>query len=221
MAKGKTRLKASRPTIKLRPVGRKMGRRVISFLKLLCGQESDGKLSRSGFWNMTITISTIFLLVIAFFQLKEIKETTNAEFSHKIKNDLYTPGKLRLITLFDADVLQFKAAQDGVVWFELDTVLYNDLPSVDKNEKMVVKYNVFEVDELLQDFEDLSFYEKRGQITLEYIYDAYAYYIEMLWQNPEIKKYITWQRSQDHNGNSYIHLEHIFDRLKAKTDKEK
>jgi hypothetical protein len=214
----RTKIKEKR--INLNLLGNKFKKRCVDFLSFLSDKDASGNISRSSFWAMIATISAIFLLIIAYVQLKEIKETTNAEFSHKIKNDLYTQKKIQLISLFDADVICFKYNSEGVVWFELDTALYSEMPTTDIYVKIPTKFNVFEIDELLQDFEDLSFYEKKGQISLEYIYDAYAYYIEMLWENVEIRKYINWQRNQPHNGNSYINLEGIYNRLKSKTDKE-
>jgi hypothetical protein len=189
-------------------------------IHFLCGTDESGRLNRSSFWSMLSTVSTIVLLFIAYNQLHGINETTAAEFSHKIKNDLYTPQKIRLITLFDDKLLLFKSDSNGSVWYEIDTTEIQTGKKQTTADLQPQKVNIFQVDELLQDFEDLSFYEKRGQIKFEYIYDAYAYYIEMLWENPEMQKYIKWQRDQAHNSNSYSNLEKIYNRLKEQTDKE-
>jgi hypothetical protein len=191
------------------------------FLYFLCGTESAGKVNRTVFWTMLSTISTILLLLFAYFQLQEIKETTSAEFAHKIKNDLYTPENLRLISLFDDGLLLFKSDTDDYACFELDTVKYKKYHNLSNFQKVPINYDIFEVDELLQSFEDLSFYEKKHLIKIEYIYDAYAYYIESLWENPQIAKYIKWQRKIPHNSNSYYNLEQIYIRLKDITDGEK
>ena len=193
--------------------------KITNAVQYLCGVE-DGRINRTVFWSMLSTIVTITLLFLAFDQLHDVSETTSAEFAHKIKNDLYTPQNMRLISLFDNGALNFKSEANGDIWFALDTVRNKSFNCDDDCTKTPKKYSAFEIDELLQSFEDLSFYEKRGLLHIDYIYDAYAYYIEMLWQNPEIAKYIYWQRHQPHNSNSYINLEKIYKKLKAITDQE-
>jgi hypothetical protein len=190
-------------------------------LLFLCGKEQDGRINRSAVWTMISTVSTIVLLLVAYIQIHQVNETTSADFSNRFKNDLYTSENLQIISLFDDEVLVFKTSTDNYAWFELDSLSYKELPNVDQKTPVACKYDIFKIDQLLQNFEDLSFYEAQGQIRLEYIYDAYAFYIEMLWENKEMKKYIKWERSQPHNGNSYINLENIYNRLKLMTDEEK
>ena len=129
----------------------------IDLLKFLCGSE-NGKVNRSGLWTMIATISTVFLLLLAYVQFQDLNETTAAEFSHKIKEDLYNEKNMRLITLFDNEALVFRSTDEGEVWFELDTLAYFSLTSIESDDLPPLKYNVFDVDELLQAFEELSFY---------------------------------------------------------------
>jgi hypothetical protein len=193
---------------------------IINFFFSILGKENK-KLNPIIFWTMLSTISTIVLLIIAYTQLKNVNETTSADFSHKIKNDLFIPNNIRLLTLFDDDILNFKTDSNNNEWFELDTVKYKKLPAAFRLDNIALSYNIIEIDEFLQDFEDLSFYEKRGQTNIDYIYDHYAYYIEMLWENEEIKKYVVFQRAIPHFSNTYINFENIYRRLKDRTDKEK
>jgi hypothetical protein len=193
--------------------------KIDKILKFLCGSENR-HFSRSVFWTMLSTISTFILLVITIGQLREVKETTSADFSHKIKEDLFTPENVNLIALLDDSVLIFKSDSNNNAWFQIDTILNKKLPLQLQHKDIPKIYNLFQIDQLLQDFEDLSFYEKRGQINLEYIYDQYTYYIEMIWQNGEIQKYVKWQRSQSNFSDTYINLERIYRKLKARTDNE-
>src|SRR5258706_1049281 len=195
-------------------------RKVVTSLKFLCGVDNNDKVNRTNLWAMISTISTLVLLIIAYNQLREVNETTSAEFAHKIKNDLYSQHKIRLITLFDFRVLIFKSDSIENVWFELDSTKYKNLPSLDKSKNIPLKYNILEIDELLQDFEDLSFYENKKQLKIDYFYIQYVYYIETIWEDPQIQKYIKWQRSQAHNGYCYITLENMYTKIKAMSDKE-
>ena len=197
-----------------------MRTKVGRFLKFLSGVEKNGQIDRTALYTFSSVLLNLALLIFAYIQLSGLSETNSADFSHRIKIDLYTTENIRLITLFDDKVLIFKCDTDSDAWFELDTIKYNELPAGMKFEKVPLTYNVFKVDELLQDFEDLSFYEKKGQINFEYIYDQYAYYIEMLWENTQIKKYIQWQRCQSHFSNTYVNLENIYKRLKTRTNQE-
>jgi hypothetical protein len=190
------------------------------FLKFLCGEENR-HINRSTFWTMLSTVSTFVLLIITIEQLREVKETTSADFSHKVKDDLFTPGNVKLIALLDDSILIFKSDSENNAWFEVDTNLNKKLPLQLQHKDILRTYNLFEIDQLLQDFEDLAFYEKRGQIKFEYIYDQYAYYIEMIWRNREIQKYILWQRNQSNFSNTYVNFEYIYKKLKARTDSEK
>ena len=186
----------------------------------LCGKEQDGTVNRTVLWTMVSTAITLLLLGLGYTQLLEVKETTAAEFSHKIKEDLYTPQNLRLINLFDDRVLNFKCDTAKNIWFELDSNKYNKLPYGVSLGAIPLVYNIFEIDQLLQDFEDLAFYEKKGQIKSEYIYDQYSYYIIELWENPDLQAYITWQRSQPGSCNTYVNLENIYDEMSDYASKE-
>jgi hypothetical protein len=190
------------------------------FFQFLCGVEANKKVNRAVFWTMISTISTIFLLLFAYFQLRDVNETNSAEFAHKIKNDLYTSNNIRLITLFDDDLLIFKSDTNNFAWFQLDTIKYRTLPPEISLGIIPPTYNIFEIDALLQNFEDLAFYEKKGQVNIDYIYNQYAYYIEMLWENPNMTEYIKWQRSQPHNGYCYRALEKMHKKLKAISDNQ-
>src|SRR5688572_648154 len=111
----------------------------IDLLKFVCGSE-NGKVSRTGLWTMVATIVAIFLLALGYVQFQALNETTAAEFSHKIKEDLYNPRNLELITLFDDEVLLFKYNSDDEVWFELDTLAYSQLQSVNQEVPTVLKH---------------------------------------------------------------------------------
>lgn len=194
--------------------------KIYAILKFLCGAENR-HFSRSTFWAMLSTISTFILLLITIDQLREVKETTSADFSHKIKQDLFTPENVTIIALLDDSILIFKSDLNNNAWFQIDTNLNKRLPVLLQHKGIPQVYNLFQIDQLLQDFEDLSFYETRGQINIEYIYDQYAYYIEMIWQNPEVRKYIRWQRGQSNFSNTYVNLEKVYRKLKARTDGER
>jgi hypothetical protein len=196
------------------------GIKVINPLRFLCGVDDDGRINRSVLWSMLSALSTLILLIFAYFQIRDVNQTNSAEFSHKIKNDLYTPENIRLITLFDDDLLRFESDSNNFAWFVLDTLGYNKIPHQVSLGNIPTTYNVFEMDELLQDFEDLAFYNKKNRVQTDYIYIQFAYYIEMLWENKSIANYVKWQRGQEHSGYSYRYLEELYKKMKAISDKQ-
>jgi hypothetical protein len=196
------------------------GRKVINPLKFLCGTEVGGSINRSVLWSMLSALSTLILLILAYLQIRDVNQTNSAEFSHKIKNDLYTPENIRLITLFDDGLLEFESDSNNFAWFSLDTLDYKELPRQVSLGEIPVTYNIFEVDELLQHFEDLAFYHRKRRVQTAYIYNHFAYYIEMLWQNEGIANYVKWQRGQEHNGYAYRDFEKLFKKMKSISDKQ-
>ncbi len=77
-------------------------------------------------------------------------------------------------------------------------------------------YTLVQIDQLMQAFENLSFYEKRGQIKMQYIYEQYAYYIISIWKNKEIQEYIGMTRSQPSLCTSYINFEELYYEMESR-----
>lgn len=81
-------------------------------------------------------------------------------------------------------------------------------------------YTLVQIDLLLQDFENLSFYEKRGQINMQYIYEQFAYYITALWKNGYIQQYIEMTRQQPNLKNAYSNFEKLNNTMVIRLQKD-
>ena len=71
----------------------------------------------------------------------------------------------------------------------------------------------YEMDDfILMHLEDLGFLYKKGEMGIEDINQLFGYYIVIVWENPEIKKYIDWVREVD--SDIYSNFEHLYHSLK-------
>ena len=73
---------------------------------------------------------------------------------------------------------------------------------------------------MMQAFENLSFYEKRKRIDMQYIYEQYAYYIKAVWNNVEIKKYVKMTRCQPGLIYAYRNFEELKDSMAIRLTKD-
>ena|GEM_PF-2150374 len=160
----------------------------------ICGTElNTQKVNRSVFW-------TFVLILVGYIQLHDVNKTTKAEFAHKIKNDFFTEANINLLTLLDEKVLVLDTTHD-VAWFDLDTIKYKLLHKGVSLTNIPLSYQSNQMDELLQNFEDLGLYEKKGLIDIDYIDEGYDFYIESVWENKEIGAYIRWLWTEPRSNN--------------------
>jgi hypothetical protein len=71
-------------------------------------------------------------------------------------------------------------------------------------------------DVLFGHIDDLGTFEKRGVLDISFIYKFFDYYVEVIWENKEIRKYIEWQRSGDESDSDvYDNFEYIYNKCKS------
>ena len=141
-------------------------------------------------------ISALVIVLLTYLQLKEVNDATKAEFAHKFKTDFFTEQSCILITLFDYDLLKFKIIPkknllDEFGYFVIDTSNIDALKK--KFPKLLNRdfYTPYELDNfLLNHFDDLGQFYKGGVLNMEYIYSGFDYYVELIHENEQIKKYL-------------------------------
>lgn len=180
-------------------------------------------LDRAGFWTMCLTLVTAFLLVIGWIQLAGIKKVSKADYINKFTDVFFSEETRLLMLLLDYNALKFEVKN---IQFEADTpskpfpyfAVRRDIAKqlFDKSELQKLKehYSAFDTDDnLLGKFEDIGCFEKQGLIGIEGVYDTFDWYIQMVWQNPEIKKYIEHQQSTEIDGDDiYENFKYIFEK---------
>lgn len=165
-------------------------------------------------------------LLIAIFQLNSSNATRNADFAHKFKTDFFTDQTTYLIMLIDEGFIQFKTATDSsdsleFGYFEVDTVktkFLNPLKVI--SSKRI--FTVYEMDTyILNLFDDLGEYYRRGIVDLDYVNEGFSYYVDCVYENKEIQKYLKWVNSDSLSKESYTYgnFEYIYNKLRRYSKK--
>ena len=156
--------------------------------------------NHSGFWVMVtglITgVGTLFLFLTALIQLNSLSKTSKAEFIHKFKNDFFNDKTNRIFTAIDEGRIKF--VNSRVPHFKIH-----------RQESTI---NTHVIDNLLLGhLEDLGVFEKKGVVDIDMIYELFDYYIEVCWENEEIKNYINYQG----DGDIYENFFYIYEKCKS------
>jgi hypothetical protein len=111
-----------------------------------------------------------------------------------------------VILLVDKNCLLFR--NDFIPYFEVR--IDPSMPEVMKSAIDRKAYSGYEVDDfLLGHFEDLGMLKAKNIIDIDMVYGSFSWYIEMVWKNREIQKYIEVQRKEE-GQNIYEHFEDIY-----------
>jgi len=162
-----------------------------------------------------LSISSLAIL-IAWEELEAIKNTNSADFIHKLKNDFFKENTRILITLIDLEAIKF-VKNENIVYFEVieENPKLNSLPN-DIRKQLTEKkfYTVHEIDDfLLGHFEDIGLFEQKGILDIEMVYEEFGWFIEIVFENCEIKKYIKYEREVDED--IYDKFEYIYHKSKS------
>lgn len=147
----------------------------------------------------TSAIATIVLVIVAWVQLRAIRETSRADFIHRLNGDFFNPTTRGMLQ-----------------------VLLDQQPRFDANggfprfiEGRRVLFNAYELDDLLLGpLEAVGIFEQLGAVEIKAVYDVFGYYINLVWEHAEIQHYISWQRSQPDGWDIYERLETLYQKLK-------
>lgn len=169
----------------------------------------------TAFWTAALSLETLGLLWIGYYQLSKFNKTTSADFIHRFTNDFFTDQNRELISLIDNGLIEFKDGNRP--YFE---VRHQQLTDHKLKEKLGLAkisgicISAYAVDDLLGHFEDLGLLEQGGVINLEMVYEGFGYYLNSCWNAKEIKKYVKYQR-KDGDGDIHDKFENIYYRSKA------
>lgn len=171
------------------------------------------------FWTAIAVIIALIGLVIAWYQLNHIRQTSRADFAKRFIDTFFTDATRTLFALLMNSALEFKVLDisneqgekiDQLPYLKIKKAVLDQLKGLVKLEADKEGYTAFEVDDLLLgQFDDLGWYYKQGLIDFETIDQAFGYYITNCMENSEIKKYLT------HEGNDgkYADLHFLYSKL--------
>ena len=152
---------------------------------------------RVGVCTVWIMIATIILCFVGWFQLGGLKKVSKADFIQRFSGDFFNKTSRFIILLLDYNALIFKV-QDvkyGVdipikqfPYFEINQKILAQLKVGQQPEGNNRDYSSFEIDDLLLGhFEEIGCFEKLGLIGIDGVYDYFDWYIQIVWNNPEVK----------------------------------
>lgn len=181
----------------------------------------DQKDLMNGFLGAVIgVVATLLLASIAREQLGDLSNTSSADFIMKLKEQFFKKKTRILIELFDNDWIKFfkKNDKSGIHYFGVteNKIRESGLPEELQNILLKRKYySSYEVDDLLLGhFEDIGILEQKGTLKIDMIYDEFSWYIETIWENYQIKKYIVKQRRDLDDKKIYDKFQCIYTKCK-------
>jgi hypothetical protein len=178
------------------------------------------EVDRVGICTAWLTIATILLCVIGWWQLKGIKKVSKADFIQKFSIDFFNEKARNIILLLEYDALVFRTREieygDGTAnekfpFFEINKKISSQLQiNHDNKSDLIESYTSFDIDDLLLGhFEDIGGFEKQNLISIENVYNYFDYYIQVAWDSKEIQKYLHYIKKDSNNPDVYENFKYI------------
>ena len=137
---------------------------------------------------------TLVLVLVAWIQLQSIKATSRADFIHKLNGDFFNADMRRIM----------QSLQDRRAVFDEN----GGKPRyIEDAETLFTSYELDDL--LLGPLENVAIFERIGAVKLDAVYDVFGYYILVVWEHPEVQRYIEWQRQQPCSWDVYERLENL------------
>jgi hypothetical protein len=199
------------------------------FIYYLFGN-ADGGIDKTALWTAALVIVTFILLLVAYFQLSNIKKTARAEYIKRLNDSFFTEETRNLIVLLFNSAIELsilpimdkegKDQIDELPYFKIKEFVLEQL----KNSGLISLaewrkgYNAFEIDDLLiGHFDDVGRFEKNGLLDIHTAYSTFGYYVLELVGNSEdeeteVRKYLNDPKcgcQGNYNDLEYIHKEFI------------
>jgi hypothetical protein len=165
--------------------------------------------------SVIVSLLTAILIWIAYYQLKSLFQTTNADFIHKLKNDFFKEETRKLFHLVEHDYILFREGigdsdkcrhvsgiceqhktdeSEKEYFFEVncEKIEHSGLPKEIQQVLLEKKfYSSYELDDfLLGHFEDIGLFETKGVIDIEMVYEEFSWYLKASFENCQIQKYM-------------------------------
>ena len=194
----------------------------------------SGKITVSQFYTPFGLFIAAVTAWIALRQFGVANKTSKADFIYKFTQNFFgNKVTTRLIMLFDCNLLEFdkKVTYDKVNNKDIDYPFFklvsdsmitertgltgDELKELRDLKDLKNKYSGYEIDDnLLGYFEDIAGFIDRGILDFEHAYEGFDLYIETIWENREIKKYIDSERAR-YGNDVWSGFEDIYNRMKT------
>jgi hypothetical protein len=150
-------------------------------------------------------LAAFVLAWVAWKQLSKIRTTSSADFIHKLTKDFFTSRTRTLITLIECKALKFilleketsgNSESTPYFWVDREMLEKSKMPEDLINKLSRRKnYTMWEIDDsLISPLTDVGMLEAQRVLEFKMVYIGFRYYLERIWNYPDIKVYIQWQR---------------------------
>jgi hypothetical protein len=138
--------------------------------------------------------ATVLVVYVAWVQLGNISQVAQNDFLLRQRKEFFTPQVRLLTELIERESLTFVKVNDDDWYFKVDDsrIISCGLPEPLKKRLLQRSfYSTAEVDdELLGHFEDIGLLLERGALDVEMVDETFGTYIEEVWDDAEIHRYI-------------------------------
>jgi hypothetical protein len=159
------------------------------------------------------SVITLILAHVAYRQLYSLSLTASGDFILKMKRDFFQEETRRLMHFVTEDWIEFVDVK-GSEHFRVkeEEVKGSELHAGIKDWLLKVRaYSAFDVDDmLLGHFEDLAMLWDDHVLNINMIHKMFSGYIETVWQNCEVQRYIRNQRNNV-SPDIYEGFERLYD----------
>jgi hypothetical protein len=193
---------------------------------------SSGHIVRVALWTFGLVLATLVLVWIAKKQLGGLSKTAKADFNKKFNDDFFNDTTRKIVMLFDYDALRFMNVEikygeykttKSFPYFLINEDVINQLKISPEELKLLHDkklFTGFEIDDfLLGYFEDIGLFEKKKLIDISDVYNDFDWYLNIIWNNEEIKKYVWSQIELENDGNDiYEYTKYIYEKCSSYRD---
>lgn len=201
-------------------------RKYVFFFLILFSYFVLYKFCEKDFWIFISSVATFLLWLVAFLEFDGVGKVTKAKFVRGFNREFFTKETRELIMLFEYKALKFidiheieyfnkkeRISSEKFSYFLINEEIVDqfriDAESVDRIRRK--KYiSTYEIDDFLGYFEDIGSFEKQGLLEIIDVYDHFSYYIETIWNDSEIQKYIKTLEGDIYENFEYIYNKCVF-----------
>ena len=163
---------------------------------------------------------TLLLAYVAWVQLGGLSKTASADFILRFKREFFQEPTRTLIHLIDSDWIEFaegEKPEDSSFNISTGKIAQSGLPTEIKDRLTGRKtYSVYEVDDfLLGHLEDLGMLWQERILHIEMIHEMFSWYLETVWENCEIQKYVKTQPS-----GVYMNAKRLYEKCRRPDEEE-
>ena len=176
-------------------------------------------------WVFATAMATVLLWIVASAELGGMNKVTKADFIKKFSDGFFKDETRDILMLLDYDALSFKIEKvnytdkesRSLPYFSANEEIVKQLKLDSGKQKNILEkklYSSYEIDDyLLGPIESIAYFEKRGLLNIEQVYDDFDHYINLIYDSCVIQEYIQQQRNEEKDGeNIYDGLEYIYEK---------